>query len=1686
MLVLLILSPVHTLDVGSNLYVDDAGMNVLHVTGNIAATGNLMMLGNIMATHFVGDGTLITNVTATAAPLQTITTQGNTTLDTVEFQNPTIGLVATSNVGVANIKPIHTLDVGSKFWVDETSANTVFVDGVIVARGFAGDGNLVTNVVSSTDLEASVNNGNVTSNTVQFANNETAFVTFSNVGICNVDPIHNLDVGSNLYVIDEAGEDDILTVTGNIRSYYFKGDGRYLTNVPVCSICSTFNYVTNIGNTTANTVRFVHNTVSLITESNVGIANEFPVHTMDVGSNIWFNDDTETKMFTTGNIVCAYITADASNLYNFTVNLDQVVNNDNVTANVVRLSHPSESLVIASNIKFENDILLDATAAGSSIMIGGIQPDGPVHSPGFSNTHRVSIGNEAGQLAQASYAVAIGHRAGNEGQGFRATAIGRETGEVGQGSHASAIGDGAGNEGQNAFATAVGYRAGVYAQGPFSVAIGTNAASSHQSSNAIAIGEDAGYTSQGAGSIAIGFQAAQTSQGMNAFSIGTGAGRSSQGDGSIAIGFDAAQSSQGINAFAIGTGAGKSSQGDGSIAIGYEAAESSQGINAFAIGTGAGRTSQGESSIAIGYGAAESSQGINAYAIGTGAGRTSQGHDSIAIGYEAAESSQGMNAFAIGTWAGRTSQGDGSIAIGFEAAESSQGINAFAIGTGAGRTSQGESSIAIGYEAAESSQGISAFAIGVGAGRTSQGNSSIAIGHGSAEDTQGSNSIAIGYGAGKTSQNDVTMAIGHFAGEVEQGSNSIAIGYTAGQSNQNSFSIAIGFGAAGSAQGEYDIAIGHFAAESSQSQYSTAIGYQAAQISQGEYSQALGYRAGRTSQGNQSMAFGFRAADTSQGSNSTAIGYNAAKNSQGDRSVSVGWRAGFNTQGSNSVAIGVESAQISQGDGSVAIGVNAANSNQGSNSIAIGVESAQISQGDGSLAIGINAGNSNQGSNSVAICHRAGRDNQGDTAIALGVEAGRENQGDYSIAIGYQAGASNQGANSFALGYQAASIGLGKNSIVIGHKANATVDNALAIGHFTTVTTSNTVCFNATDREFTPALPNGAYITPVRRVLNSDDYNFMLTYTNNCEIMSTNSFFMDNKGNAYLYANLIVTGAFSTVSSNTFVVDDSILVLAANNALGSLDMGVIMGRNDSNVLMGYMGGSYQQLAFAYTDDDQSVTTFTPKNNDLHTKFYGSIETVNNVSVAYDVDSYSYIGKSKIGYFGHADYAGFAHLDSPQYALLQSATGTTYLNTTAAGDILFRADNADLGYIDGATGQMYMKDDTDTHHHFGRAVVGYDGSHADSAVFTHHDYRSGVAYALRQGNGGTTFLNARSASDIRFRNNDVDVAHLDSNGLHMYTDKVISFENGDVTLSEDGLGITGSIQIDSNGIVLQGSASLTTAGGGSLLAGSLFLNTSSNFLTFTSGTQYDGSADVTITTNGTVAATGGTLVARDVNADSWFRNVTGSGTISAATISGTTSVSAPTITGTTSVSAPAITGTSNVTGGTILGDHVYTLGNLMGGIITAHNYVTATNAVYGPDIQASNLVSGPTIVAATSVTAPTVTGTTSVTAPTVTGTTLVTAPTVTATSDIRLKSNIVKIDNSLEKIDKLNGYTFTMNDTQMTGLVAQEVLDVLPEAVVGNKGDMYSLAYGNMVGLLVEGIKELKKEVAELKEQLKNK
>jgi len=89
-------------------------------------------------------------------------------------------------------------------------------------------------------------------------------------------------------------------------------------------------------------------------------------------------------------------------------------------------------------------------------------------------------------------------------------------------------------------------------------------------------------------------------------------------------------------------------------------------------------------------------------------------------------------------------------------------------------------------------------------------------------------------------------------------------------------------------------------------------------------------------------------------------------------------------------------------------------------------------------------------------------------------------------------------------------------------------------------------------------------------------------------------------------------------------------------------------------------------------------------------------------------------------------------------------------------------------------------------------------------------------------------------------------------------------------------------------------------------------------------------------------------------------------------------------------------------------------------------------------------------------------------------------TVTENSDERLKSNIHTIDNALNMVGDMRGVYFTKDGVAGTGVIAQEMEKVLPEVVKEND-EFKSVAYGQVVGVLIEAIKELKKEVETLKE-----
>jgi hypothetical protein len=95
--------------------------------------------------------------------------------------------------------------------------------------------------------------------------------------------------------------------------------------------------------------------------------------------------------------------------------------------------------------------------------------------------------------------------------------------------------------------------------------------------------------------------------------------------------------------------------------------------------------------------------------------------------------------------------------------------------------------------------------------------------------------------------------------------------------------------------------------------------------------------------------------------------------------------------------------------------------------------------------------------------------------------------------------------------------------------------------------------------------------------------------------------------------------------------------------------------------------------------------------------------------------------------------------------------------------------------------------------------------------------------------------------------------------------------------------------------------------------------------------------------------------------------------------------------------------------------------------------------------------------------------------------------ITAFSDRRLKEDLVRIEGALDKIEQLTGYTYTRIDTgeRHTGLIAQDVQEVLPEAVctMDNPQQTLTVAYGSMMGLVVEALKELRIELKGLQERV---
>jgi hypothetical protein len=97
--------------------------------------------------------------------------------------------------------------------------------------------------------------------------------------------------------------------------------------------------------------------------------------------------------------------------------------------------------------------------------------------------------------------------------------------------------------------------------------------------------------------------------------------------------------------------------------------------------------------------------------------------------------------------------------------------------------------------------------------------------------------------------------------------------------------------------------------------------------------------------------------------------------------------------------------------------------------------------------------------------------------------------------------------------------------------------------------------------------------------------------------------------------------------------------------------------------------------------------------------------------------------------------------------------------------------------------------------------------------------------------------------------------------------------------------------------------------------------------------------------------------------------------------------------------------------------------------------------------------------------------------------LLTAVDVNSTSDERLKDNIKTLKDPVETVQALRGVSYTMDGKPKVGVIAQEVETVVPEVVATNADGYKSVSYGNLVGVLIEAVKEQQTQIDELRKLL---
>jgi hypothetical protein len=307
---------------------------------------NIVLMMYNRATGELSESGESANALVGGQSFQATSDRGNTSSNTLQFTNFNTSLVTNGNVGIANTQPLHSLSVGSNLYVSDTGANVL-----VVAGGVSIDGNLV---VSGGVTTISSQNLTVDDGIIELGRNNVSGDSTLDLGLIMSRPTSNITVG-----FLESSEEIVLAYTQS------SADNATITPL------------------TSQDIN-VHVYGRLYTEANVGVLNTDPMHTLDVGSNLYVDEFGSNILVVSGNTnVTGDLTVDTDTLYVDSVS-DRVgvkTTNPQVELHVVGNAYVSSNLTVDGDLTIDTNTL-HVNAATDKVGVKTTSPDAELHIVG--------------------------------------------------------------------------------------------------------------------------------------------------------------------------------------------------------------------------------------------------------------------------------------------------------------------------------------------------------------------------------------------------------------------------------------------------------------------------------------------------------------------------------------------------------------------------------------------------------------------------------------------------------------------------------------------------------------------------------------------------------------------------------------------------------------------------------------------------------------------------------------------------------------------------------------------------------------------------------------------------------------------------------------------------------------------------------------------------------------------------------------------------------------------------------------------------------------------------------------------------------------------------------------------------------------------------------------------------------